>query len=397
MQLMSRCLLALSLATLGLATLAAGQAPRYVGSAACAGCHAAIYEHWRKTPMANIVRDPRTHPEAALPDFGRPSPLVHFAIGDVALVYGSIWKQRYFQRVGQDYYALPAQWDIGNHRWLPYFVKEDWWAPLFPPDNMRRPTGQLCDGCHSVHYDIHTKTVSEWNVGCERCHGPGSAHAAQPAGAKMLDPYRLNPIQGNDVCIQCHSQGRPPGRIDGKVYDWPVGYHVGLNLRDYWKLEDHRLGETNFYYFADGTAHKNRMQGNDFVQSVMYTRGITCFSCHDVHGTDNPAELRRPAQELCLTCHGPGRPNGPHTATLEAHTHHAAGSAGSQCIACHMPKIEAQGVPGAMVHAHTFKFITPAMTDKYKIPNPCNLCHQDRSTAWATGAVSKWYSPWRMQ
>ena len=30
------------------------------------------------------------------------------------------------------------------------------------------------------------------------------------------------------------------------------------------------LGEPqNFLYFPDGTAHKNRMQGNDFVQSVM--------------------------------------------------------------------------------------------------------------------------------
>jgi hypothetical protein len=37
------------------------------------------------------------------------------------------------------------------------------------------------------------------------------------------------------------------------------------------------------------------MQGNDFVQSVMYRHGITCASCHDVHGTDNPAQLRKPA------------------------------------------------------------------------------------------------------
>ena len=55
------------------------------------------------------------------------------------------------------------------------------------------------------------------------------------------------------------------------------------------------------------------MQGNDFVQSLMYTRGVTCFTCHDVHGTDNNADLIRPANELCLQCHGPNSPNGPHT------------------------------------------------------------------------------------
>ena len=75
--------------------------------------------------------------------------------------------------------------------------------------------------------------------------------------------------------------------INGVYYDWPVGYEPGKNLRDFWQLEEHKIGETTFTHFADGTAHKNRMQGNDFVQSAMYSHGITCFSCHDVHGTEN--------------------------------------------------------------------------------------------------------------
>ena len=33
--------------------------------------------------------------------------------------------------------------------------------------------------------------------------------------------------------------------------------------------------------------------------------------------------------------------------------------------------IETEGPPNTFVHAHTFRFITPQMTDKYKIPNPC--------------------------
>src|SRR5580704_1633490 len=35
----------------------------YVGSPSCQKCHAAIYERWKKTPMANVVRDPREHPD----------------------------------------------------------------------------------------------------------------------------------------------------------------------------------------------------------------------------------------------------------------------------------------------------------------------------------------------
>jgi predicted CXXCH cytochrome family protein len=375
------------------------ESARYVGSEACQKCHAEIYAHWKKTPMANVVRDPSTHPEAIIPDL-RTNPLKKFTKEQVALVYGSVWKQRYFTKIGDDYFPEPAQWDVVHRVWRPYFVANgtDWWATLYPPDNMQRPTGPTCDGCHSVDYNIHTKQVAEWNVGCERCHGPGSEHVARPSRANILDPARMNYVRANDTCIQCHSQGRPlTSPIEGKYYDWPVGYHVGLDLEDFWQLEKHNLGETTFTHFPDGTAHKNRMQGNDFVQSVMYRRGITCFSCHDVHGTGNNAQLREPVDKLCLDCHRPMSLNGPRTATLEEHTHHKKDSPGSQCVACHMPKI-ATTIADVKVRAHTFAFISPQMTDEYKIPNPCTSCHADRSTAWATEAMRHWpeRSPWRM-
>ena len=376
---------------------------RYVGSAACQKCHAEIYERWKQTPMANVVRDPREHPDAILPDLSTNNASPKFTRDQVAFVYGSIWKQRYFTKIGDDYFPEPAQWDITNHVWRPYFVANgtDWWATLYPPDNMKRPTGPTCDGCHSVNYNIQDKSVTEWNVGCERCHGPGSEHVAHPTRANILNPARMDYVHANDTCIQCHSQGRPvQNPIAGKYYDWPVGFSAGSNLQDFWTLEEHTLGETTFTHFADGTAHKNRMQGNDFVQSVMYRRGITCFSCHDVHGTANNAQLRAPISEnqLCLTCHGPGLPNGPRTATLEEHTHHRAGTPGSQCVSCHMPKIETT-LLDVKVRAHTFGFITPAMTDKYKIPNACTTCHTDKTTAWATDALRHWpeRSPWRIE
>lgn len=373
----------------------------YVGSQSCEKCHASIYERWKKTPMANVVRDPREHPDAIIPDL-KTNDVAKFTVDQVALVYGSIWKQRYFTKVGDDYYPLPAQWDIGNKKWMKYHVADtgaDWWTAYYPSDNMQRPTGPTCDGCHSVNYDIHTKQVTEWNVGCERCHGPGSEHVAHPTRTNIQNPSQMDSFASSDTCIQCHSQGQPKTKeIEGKAYDWPVGYHVGERLQDYWNLEEMTLGQTDFLHFADGTAHKNRMQGNDFIQSVMYEKGVTCASCHDVHGTENYAQLRKPVDKICLDCHDANSPNGPHVASLEEHTHHKAGSAGSQCVACHMPKIETQGVPGAFVRSHTFRFIAPAMTDKYKIPNACTSCHKDKSTDWATKELVTWKttSPWRV-
>jgi predicted CXXCH cytochrome family protein len=372
----------------------------YVGSASCESCHADIYARWTKTPMANVVRDPNEHPDAIIPDLAT-NTVAPFAKDQVALVYGSLWKQRYFTKIGDDYFPQPAQWDVIHKQWRPYFVAKgtDWWEPFYPADNMQRPTGPTCDGCHSVGYDVRTKQVAEWNVGCEGCHGPGSEHVMRATRGNIINPARLDDVAATDTCLRCHSQGRPTANpIEGRYYDWPVGYQVGLHLRDFWTLEEHTLGTTTFTHFADGTGHKNRMQGNDFAQSLMYRRGVTCATCHDVHGTANYAQLRKPANQICLDCHAPQSPNGPRAATLEAHTHHKAGSAGSDCVACHMPKIQTE-IADVKVSAHTFRFISPAMTDRYQIPNPCTTCHTDQSTAWALDAMRRWpeHSPWRLE
>ena len=91
------------------ATPAPSQAT-YVGSATCGTCHRATHERWSKTRMANVVTDPKQHPETVLPDFTKPDPLLTFKLADVAFVYGTKWKQRYFTKVGDDYFPLPAQW-----------------------------------------------------------------------------------------------------------------------------------------------------------------------------------------------------------------------------------------------------------------------------------------------
>ena len=358
--------------------------PAYVGSAACSKCHGPIYERWKQTRMANVVRDPREHPEAIISDFTTPNPAVTFTKDQIAFVYGGKFKQRYFRKSGDDYFPLPAQWDVTNRLWRAYGVTG--------------ATSGLCDGCHSVNYDIKAKTVTEWNVGCERCHGPGSDHAARPARATIVNPARLDTVAAVDVCVQCHSEGHPTSvPAGGGEIHWPIGFRVGLRLGDFWRLEPHRPGETGGMHYADGTAAENRMQGNDYVQSLMYRRGVACFSCHDPHGTTNNADLVKSSRLICLTCHSPSSPAGPHTSTIEQHTHHQPGSAGSECVNCHMPKI-ARMLGDVYVRSHTFKFIPPALTESSRVPNACTTCHQDKSNAWATAALNSWpeFSPWRV-
>jgi len=371
----------------------------YVGSLSCKPCHAATYERWSHTRMANVVTDPKQHPEVVIPDFSKADPALTFTLADVSLVYGTKWKQRYFTKKGDDYFPLGAQWDVTHRQWRPYLVapNTDWWVPHYGPTNADRPTGPLCDGCHSVNYNIKTKSVTEWNVGCEKCHGPGSLHVDFPVASTIVNPTKLDAVRADDVCLQCHSQGQPRTKpLDGVYYDWPVGFKPGDRLSDVWALEEHDLGKETFTHWPDGTAHKNRMQGNDYVQSQMSLKGVRCYACHDVHGTPNEADLRVSGDGVCLQCHGPQVQPGPR-GTIEQHTQHKATSTGSRCVACHMPAIE-RTVGNVNVRSHTFKFISPVTTKRLGVPNPCTTCHTDRMPDWAIDALKRWptTSPWRV-
>jgi predicted CXXCH cytochrome family protein len=138
------------------------------------------------------------------------------------------------------------------------------------------------------------------------------------------------------------------------------------------------------------------MQGNDYVMSRMYLRGVTCFACHDVHGTEYEADLIRPGNDVCLDCHGPTLQAGP-PGSIEFHAQHEAGREGTSCMACHMPAIAAT-IADVNVRSHTFKFISPVLTGQSGVPNACTSCHTDRTNMWAIEALRQWpsVSPWRV-
>lgn len=79
-----------------------------------------------------------------------------------------------------------------------------------------------------MNYDIKTKTVTEWNVGCEKCHGADSLHIECPVASTIVNPGKLEGVPADGVCLQCHSQGQPRMKpIEGVYDDWPVGYQPG--------------------------------------------------------------------------------------------------------------------------------------------------------------------------
>ena len=181
---------------------APGASAAYVGSAACERCHAPIYHRWKRTRMANVVRDPREHPDAIIPDLSKPDPLRHVHEGRRRVRLRQQVEAALFHEGRRR--LLPAAGAVGrHHKVMAPVLRRDGHRlvdPFYPPDNSKRPTGPLCDGCHSVNYDVRTKAVTEWNVGCEKCHGPGSDHVARPTRAQHRQPGAARSVARRTTC-----------------------------------------------------------------------------------------------------------------------------------------------------------------------------------------------------
>lgn len=361
----------------------------YVGGAKCAECHKTHYDGWKDSAHNKMIRRPIAEgpQRTVLADFNQSSEFRRFELKDVRWVIGHRWKQRFIGVVGGQEVVYPAQWSIKEKKWQPYHGKSDWWYPTHK-DWTQRSNFKLCAGCHSTGSDHYSQRWVELNISCESCHGPGRRHAEAPKLDNIVNPSRLSTQRSMEICLSCHQAGKPPG----DEYAWPVGYQPGTDLSKYWKGFEPEPGKQTAEFWHNGTAHKNRVQGNTFLQSVMHDNGLQCSNCHQSHGSPYRSLNVKSGETnaLCLTCHGPGKKVGPTYTSLDQHTHHSPLSTGSRCIECHMPKTGENSVK-AEARNHTFDFISPAETIKTGDPNSCSTCHTDKTAEWALGYVKRWY------
>jgi Tfp pilus assembly protein PilF len=271
--------------------------------------------------------------------------------------------------------------------------------------NIDQNWNYMCADCHSTNlrknYDLRTRAFataySEIDVACEACHGPGSNHVAwakkegdwrnvaNEGLTIALDERRgaawpIDPTTGNarrssprlsereiQMCARCHSRR---GEIhEDYVHGQPVSddYRVALLEQD--------------LYYPDGQIKEEDYEYGSFIQSRMFHAGVTCSDCHEPHSL----KLRAGGNNVCMQCHSAEKYDSP------KHHFHKTGSAGAQCVECHMPTRTYMVVDRR--RDHSIRIPRPDLSVKLGTPNACTECHIGKSAKWAMDSVNKWYGP----
>lgn len=369
---------------------------QYVGSEACGACHESAYTDWSTSHHA-LAMQPATK-ETVLAAFDH-------TVGDTDLVttetdfvarlpdssgkrdtfkithtFGVAPLQQYLADIGQGKkQVLRATWDTrkseaGGQRWYQQFPNE-----VVPPDDVLHWTrisqnwNSMCADCHSTgfvkNYDVETDTFSsQWqeiSVGCEACHGPGSAHVTNPAMVLSGNNALAESGQQPEVCAPCHARRAQLAE----------GYQPGMALMDFYLPE---LLNPPLYH-PDGQIDDEVYVYGSFKSSKMHQAGVVCGDCHNPHR----ATVHVEGDALCAQCHSPaGNPRFPQLKKLDyastAHHQHAANSEGARCVNCHMGGKVYMG--NDLRHDHSFR--VPALSMDPDIPITCENCHTNQSRDW---------------
>ncbi len=164
----------------------------------------------------------------------------------------------------------------------------------------------------------------ELGIGCEACHGGAREHAQDPGAVRPTFALRSDFLRVTTAAGAAPSHAQDVNRACAKC-------HTVLFSRYPYTWE----GRTRRH--DPGGSSINSGEARDFLLGDC-SRELSCVHCHDPHAEDAKSSLLAlegaQGDALCASCHQKYRG----ARAQRAHTHHAADSAGSHCLNCHMPK-----------------------------------------------------------
>jgi hypothetical protein len=138
--------------------------------------------------------------------------------------------------------------------------------------------------------------------------------------------------------------------------------------------------------FAAGMSTWNSVEYSDAMRGSCYSQ-LRCIDCHNPHQAIGQKWSGTASQDdgRCLKCHQQFTAE----QKLREHTHHAAGSEGSHCMNCHMPRLN-EGIQDVV---RTHMIYSPTRSDMIEAnhPNACNICHTNKPIDWTLGYLKDWY------
>jgi Flp pilus assembly protein TadD len=267
---------------------------------------------------------------------------------------GIVRRDGYLFQAPLTYYSKPARWDF---------------APGYDLENLsfRRVVIPACASCHTGRPQpvagatgkYEAQPFTQTSVGCENCHGPGSAHvearrqgeepgSGSESRAKsqsrshpeshsdptIVNPARLSPQRSDDICMSCHQAGDvrvlQPGKTNqdfrpGQPLDRTVSIFQIPPTRENPPQDDHLE-----HYYSMSLSKCFRASAK-----LPEEKQLRCITCHDPHV--EPAKEEAPAyfNGKCLGCHTAQSCTAPLAVRQKTTPQNPVKD---NCIGCHMPQ-----------------------------------------------------------
>jgi hypothetical protein len=300
--------------------------PGYVDPSTCQPCHARIVESYRKTGMGRSFSKADAPPLTEF--FHPPSRRSYSVVKRSGSSYlrrvepgsSNVIEKRIDYSIGSGNHSrtfihrnerdklieLPVSWySEGGGYWAmsPGYDRPD-------HSDFRREVSDSCLFCHNG-YPSEANSGLAMGIDCQRCHGPGEAHAK--GKGHIVNPARLAPDRQMEVCLQCHLESASRTLPDAirRFGRGPFSYRPSEPLGDFQLYFDFIKPTPDERITVNNSAY-GLMKSQCFLQTA---GNLKCTTCHDPHGTESNYTA------VCRSCH---------------QTQHEAST--QNCAACHMQK-----------------------------------------------------------